>query len=94
MTKFLSRREALENALGGSIVAIDLSLPDHRQLSAARSKRIRARAHAEHFAESVILVGNRPHDVLVRGGTHGRTGDENGVQAKSGQDGSEKGVRE
>jgi hypothetical protein len=85
--------EALENALGGGIVALDLSLPDSRQLSAARSERVRARAHAEPFAELVILVCNRPHDGLVSGGTHGRTGDENGMQANSGQDGSGRGVR-
>ena len=86
--------EALENALGGGIVAIELSLPDNRQLPAARSKRVRARAHSEPFAELAVLVRYRAHDLLVRGGTHGWTSDENGIQAKSDQDDDEQGVRE
>jgi hypothetical protein len=86
--------ESLENAIGGGIVAIDLSLPDNRQLPAAGSKPVRARAHSEPFAELVVLVRYRAHDLLVRGGTHGRTSDENGMQAKSDQDGGEQGIRE
>jgi hypothetical protein len=80
--------------LGGSIVAIDLSLPDNRQLSAAGNERICSQAHAEHFAESVILVRNRPYYIFVCGGAHGRTSDESGMQAKSGQDGGEQSVGE
>ena len=87
-------QEALENAIGGGMVAIDLSLPDNRQLPAARSERVRARAHSEPFAELVVLVRYRAHDLLVCGGTHGRTSDESGMQAKSDQDGDEQGVRE
>lgn len=86
--------EALENALGGGIVAIDLSLPDNRQLPAARNERVRARAHSEPLAELAVLVRYRAHDLLMCGGTHDRTSDENGMQAKSDQDGDEQGVRE
>ena len=84
-----SRGVSLENALGGGIVAIDLSLPDNRQLPAARSERVRARAHSEPFAELVVLVRYRAHDLLVCGGTHGRTGDEKGVQPAGNQYGKQ-----
>lgn len=86
--------EGLENALGGGIVAIDLPLPDNRQLPAARSERVRARAYSEPLAELVVLVRFRARDLLMCGGTHGRTSDENGMQAKSDHDGNEQGVRE
>lgn len=84
--------EALENALGGGIVAVDLSLPDNRQLPAACSERVGARAHSEPFAELVVLVRYSANDLLMCGGAHGRTSDENGMQAKSDQDGDEQGV--
>jgi hypothetical protein len=84
---------ALENAFGGGSVSIDLSLPDNRQFSAARSERLRAEAHAEHFAELVILVCNRPQELVLCGGAHGGTIDENSVQAKRGQDGNEQSIR-
>jgi hypothetical protein len=75
--------------LSGRVIAINLLLADDRQLSAARGECSTPRAHSERLTELAILVCNRSFKVFVCGGTHGRTGDEKGVQPAGNQYGKQ-----
>jgi len=55
----------------------------------ARGECSAIRVHSELLTELAILVCNRPFKVFVCGGTHGRAGDENRVQAIGCQHGKE-----
>ena len=84
----------LQNALIGRAIAIGLVLADNRQPSAARGECSAIRAEAEPLAELAILVCKRPFKVIMCGGTHGGTADEERVQTIGCQDGKEERVRE